>query len=426
MSHKFSKNSKYYTIALYTIAVIIVSTLVVKIIFNWDSTSTTISNILNILYPFTIGLLIAYLINPIAKLINNKLFTLFLKNKVKGVKKICSIILSYIIVIGFIITCLFYIIPQITDSMKQITTVVDSAQSGYNQLMEKLLELEAKHPEWDLAVVNDAVRDIPDKLIDLITKEIPTIIPTIFSTSMSVISGVLNFLIAIMVSIYILIDKHMLLNNSKKVIYAIFGAEKGDKILITAAECNKIFGSFILGKSIDSLIIGILCFIIMSIIKLPYSLMISVIVGVTNMIPYFGPFIGAVPGVLLLLFVDLKYAFIFVILIIILQQFDGLFLGPKILGDSTGLRPLWIIFAITAGGSIAGVFGMFLGVPILAVIAYLLNIFLEKRLNKKGVYFYTDPNTEIMSRITDMPLDNDNITPEAEKKEMGTQTDENK
>lgn len=402
MSHKFSKNSKYYTIALYTIVVIIASAVIIKVIFNWDSTSTAISNLIGILYPFILGLLIAYLINPITKFIHDKLFGLIFKNKsrAKGAKKICSIILSYIIVIGLIVTCLFYIIPQITDSLKQITTLVNSAQSGYNQLMEKLLEMEAKHPEWDLTIVNETIQNIPNKLMDFITNAIPEIIPTIYSTSMSVISGVLNALIAIMVSIYMLIDKNLLLNNSKRVIYALFGAKNGDKILNTAFECNKIFSGFVLGKMIDSLIIGVLCFIIMSIIKLPYGLMISVIVGVTNMIPYFGPFIGAVPGVLLLLFVDLKYALIFVVLIIVLQQFDGLFLGPKILGDSTGLRPLWIIFAITVGGSVAGVLGMFLGVPTLAVLAYIINKVLEKRLNKKEIFFYIDPENEAMSRIS--------------------------
>ena len=232
MSHKFSKNSKYYTIALYSIVVIIASAVIIKVIFNWDSTSTAISNMISILYPFILGLLIAYLINPVTKFIHDKLFGLIFKNKnrAKGAKKIGAIILSYIIVIGLIVTCLFYIIPQITDSLKQITTLVNSAQSGYNQLMEKLLEMESKHPEWDLTVVNETIQNIPNKLMDFITNAIPEIIPTIYSTSMSVISGVLNALIAIMVSIYMLIDKNLLLNNSKKIIYALFGAKNGDKI----------------------------------------------------------------------------------------------------------------------------------------------------------------------------------------------------
>ena len=386
MNHKFSKNNKYYTIALYTIAVVTICSLIIRVIMNWESTSSTISHALNVLYPFLFGLLIAYFLNPLSKVLDHFL-NRFFKDRHPGIRKGLSILLSYIIVLGLIITVLFYIIPQIIDSLTQITSFINSAQSGYNQFMDKVLELESTHPEWDLSGINDAMEEIPDKIINIITKAIPTIIPTIYNTSMSLISGFLNVIIAIIVSVYMLIDKNRLIFNAKRVIYAIFGQKTGDKLLHTGSECNRIFSSFIIGKLIDSLIIGILCFIAMSILKLPYALIISVIVGVTNMIPYFGPFIGAVPGILLLLFVSFKYALIFTVLIIVLQQFDGLYLGPKILGESTGLRPLWIIFAITVGGSMAGVLGMFLGVPTLAVIAYILNYFIEKRLHKYGIFF---------------------------------------
>lgn len=386
MNHKFSKNNKYYTIALYTIAVVTICSLIIRVIMNWESTSSTISHALKVLYPFLFGLLIAYFLNPLSKVLDHFL-NHFFKDRHHGIRKGLSILLSYIIVLGLIITVLFYIIPQIIDSLTQITSFINSAQSGYNQFMDKVLELESTHPEWDLSGINDAMEEIPDKIINIITKAIPTIIPTIYNTSMSLISGFLNVIIAIIVSVYMLIDKNRLIFNAKRVIYAIFGQKTGDKLLHTGSECNRIFSSFIIGKLIDSLIIGILCFIAMSILKLPYALIISVIVGVTNMIPYFGPFIGAVPGILLLLFVSFKYALIFTVLIIVLQQFDGLYLGPKILGESTGLRPLWIIFAITVGGSIAGVLGMFLGVPTLAVIAYILNYFIEKRLHKYGIFF---------------------------------------
>lgn len=386
MNHKFSKNNKYYTIALYTIAVVTICSLIIRVIMNWESTSSTISHALKVLYPFLFGLLIAYFLNPLSKVLDHFL-NRFFKDRHPGIRKGLSILLSYIIVLGLIITVLFYIIPQIIDSLTQITSFINSAQSGYNQFMDKVLELESTHPEWDLSGINDAMEEIPDKIINIITKAIPTIIPTIYNTSMSLISGFLNVIIAIIVSVYMLIDKNRLIFNAKRVIYAIFGQKTGDKLLHTGSECNRIFSSFIIGKLIDSLIIGILCFIAMSILKLPYALIISVIVGVTNMIPYFGPFIGAVPGILLLLFVSFKYALIFTVLIIVLQQFDGLYLGPKILGESTGLRPLWIIFAITVGGSIAGVLGMFLGVPTLAVIAYILNYFIEKRLHKYGIFF---------------------------------------
>lgn len=416
MNHKFSKNNKYYTIALYTIAVVTICSLIIRVIMNWESTSSTISHALKVLYPFLFGLLIAYFLNPLSKVLDHFL-NRFFKDRHPGIRKGLSILLSYIIVLGLIITVLFYIIPQIIDSLTQITSFINSAQSGYNQFMDKVLELESTHPEWDLSGINDAMEEIPDKIINIITKAIPTIIPTIYNTSMSLISGFLNVIIAIIVSVYMLIDKNRLIFNAKRVIYAIFGQKTGDKLLHTGSECNRIFSSFIIGKLIDSLIIGILCFIAMSILKLPYALIISVIVGVTNMIPYFGPFIGAVPGILLLLFVSFKYALIFTVLIIVLQQFDGLYLGPKILGESTGLRPLWIIFAITVGGSMAGVLGMFLGVPTLAVIAYILNYFIEKRLHKYGIFFLQkeEPEEPAVEKTTEtaeenIPVEEENST----------------
>lgn len=169
----------------------------------------------------------------------------------------------------------------------------------------------------------------------------------------------------------------------QKVIYVIFKKSHADKISQTLSECNKIFGKFIVGKTIDSTIIGFLCFLFMNILGLKYSMLISVIVGITNMIPYFGPFIGAVPGVLILLTIDWKYALVFGVLILALQQFDGLYLGPKILGESTGLRPVWIIFAITVGGWLAGPIGMFLGVPCVAVIAFLTDRVINRKLTEK-------------------------------------------
>ena len=202
---------------------------------------------------------------------------------------------------------------------------------------------------------------------------------------MSVISWVVDITIAIIVSVYMLIDRNRLITNFRKLIYAVMKRDKADKLLGTLSECNKIFGSFIIGKTIDSVIIGFMCFAFMTIIGLKYAILISVIVGITNMIPYFGPFIGAIPGVIILLTADFKQAVIFAVLILALQQFDGLYLGPKILGDSTGLRPLWIIFAITIGGWAAGPIGMFLGVPCVAVIAFLVQNKIDRKLSEKNI-----------------------------------------
>lgn len=398
MKHKFTKNNKYYTISIYVIATVLIATIGIKVITNWQGTISLFENVIGVLTPFLVGFFIAYIINPLSKLINQKILKPIFRGKSLKLRKVISVFVSYIIVFGAIITVMFYIIPQIVDTLSQITSFIDTAQTGYNKLIAELREIEAKNPSWNLAPVYEFIENVPNLVGDFIKDSLPNIVPQIFTTSMSVISGVIDGLIAIIVSIYMLIDKPHLINNSKKFVYVVFGIHRGDKIIATAGECNKIFGDFIIGKMIDSTIIGILCWIIMTVLELPYALVISVIVGITNMIPYFGPFIGAVPGVVLLLIVDIKFALIFGILILALQQFDGLYLGPKILGESTGLRPIWIIFAITVGGWAAGVVGMFLGVPVTAVIAYLLEKYMNGHIARKAIEFETDEETGIMER----------------------------
>lgn len=398
MKHKFERNNKYYTICVYALITVLLCTIGIKLIINWDSTKSFIGTILDVLQPFIIGMFIAYIINPMTKFINYKILMPICLGKFKGVRKIISILLSYLIVISVISTVMFYIIPQIVDTLKQITSFINTAQTGYTSLMEKLESFASKHPDIDLSPVMNTIDKIPGMLAEFITDALPTVLPKIFSTSISFISSILNIIIALIVSVYMLIDKSRLINNSKRVVYALLGEKRGDSFLYEVSKCNDIFGNFIVGKTIDSLIIGFLCWVLMNIAGLPYALVISVIVGITNMIPYFGPFIGAVPGILLLVIVDFSYGIVFAILIIVLQQFDGLYLGPKILGESTGLRPLWIIFAITFGGFVAGPLGMFLGVPVVAVITYILDKFFAKKIISKNIEFEVDEETGVISR----------------------------
>lgn len=398
MKHKFKKNDKYFTISVYALVVILLATIGIKIIVSWSETQKFVSTLIGVLTPFLLGFFIAYIINPLAKFINQSILRKLFRIKNRTVRKVISILLSYIIVFGMIATIIFYIIPQIADTLTQISTFIESAQTGYNRLIAQIRLIEEKNPSWDFQAIYDFIEKIPSVVSEFITKQLPQIVPAVFSTSVSVITGVIDFFIAVIVSMYMLIDKPHLINNAKKLVYVLFGTDKGDRIVTTAGECNKIFGDFIIGKMIDSLIIGVLCWIAMTVLNIPYALVISVIVGITNMIPYFGPFIGAIPGVVLLIIVDIKFAVIFGILIFILQQFDGLYLGPKILGESTGLRPIWIIFAITVGGWLAGVVGMFLGVPVVAVISFLIDRSIKLRIKKKNIVFEEDKETGILSR----------------------------
>lgn len=162
------------------------------------------------------------------------------------------------------------------------------------------------------------------------------------------------------------------LRSDEKIIFALFPARAANQVIQVFHTTNEIFGGFIKGKLLDSLIIGIICYIVLCIIKMPYTLLVSVIVGVTNIIPFFGPFIGAIPSAFLILLVDPLYAIYFVIFVVILQQIDGNIIGPKILGDSTGLSSFWVMFAILVGSGLFGVMGMLLGCPVFAVIYYIV------------------------------------------------------
>ena len=384
-STRFQANNQYFTIAIYVIAVVAIAAVIFKAIMSLEQTIAWIKNVLNVLMPFIIGSLIAFILNPAVKMFCN-LLEKHTKLKRKGVIKGISIAITYVLLLGLVLVSVFGVVPQIatslTDLINSSITVIPQSASELNQF---LTELHERFPSLDISAIQDAVDNLLPSLLNYIRDFASNIVPTLYSLSMSIMQLLLNLVIALIVSIYILLDKKILVGSVKAAIYAFFPQKRIPYVVDTMKECNEIFGGFVIGKAIDSLIIGILCFILMTILRLPYTLLISLIVGITNMIPYFGPFIGAVPGAIIMLMVSPFKAVIFIIMIFGLQQFDGLYLGPKILGQSVGLRPLWIIVAITVGGSIAGVLGMFLGVPIMAVLRYLVMRTLKQRLQERNV-----------------------------------------
>lgn len=390
---KFQSNKKYFTISIYAVITFCICLLIYKFTNNWAVTKAHFASITSMLAPFLIAFLIAYFIDPLVNRIDGILKRSF-HDRFTKLHKILSLLLSYIIVVGFIILVLTFVIPQvissISDLINQSTNIYSNIQLVFNQFV-------SEHPDLHLDAAQSFVQDsIPD-LINYARQVMTDLIPILYDAGMSIISWLINIILAFVISCYLMWGKQQLLTSLKRIIYAIFNDTNAERIIRTSKECNRIFSQFIIGKAIDSLIIGILCFIIMCILNLQYALIISLVVGITNMIPYFGPFIGAVPGVLLLLIIDPKQCLMFLILIFLLQQFDGAVLGPKILGSSTGLQPIWVIFAILAGNYVAGVLGMFLGVPVVAVIAYLLNNLIEYLLAKKH-------KTLDLTEITDDPV----------------------
>ena len=362
----------------YIVALVAIIAIIFLMIANWGVVLAVIGKFLTILMPFILGFFFACFINPLVKRVHS-LLNRIKPGKGAKIKKAFSVIISYVVVIGVITVLLIYIIPQIKASIGELGNTI---QDGYQYMITHQKELNEKIPFIGLGGGIEYIKEFAYKKIMSNGSEI---LPYVYHVSSSLLTTSYNVLMGLVISIYIILDMKKLKRSARKVVYALSPKKKEQEVWETMKQCSHIFNGFLIGKMIDSLIIGILCLIAMSILKLPYALLLSLIVCITNMIPYFGPIIGAIPGVMIYLFIDIRYAFIFALMILILQQFDGLYLGPKILGDQTGIKPLWVIFGITVGGAYFGVMGMFLGVPVVAVIMYLLHLFLDKKLKKKNI-----------------------------------------
>ena len=386
---RFKANSKYFTISVYCIFVILVGAVIVKAIFFWSATSAAISNLLSVLSPFFMGLLVAFLINPFVNWIRLTVLTKWCHIKNKGLTKLLAIFFAYIIVLSALTLVIVYLVPEIIDSL---TLLLNQSPKWASSVRDFFNGLSDKYPGLQFKYIDDMLNNANSTLQSSLSDLIKALTSTIVVTGVSIVKFIFDLIIAIIISCYLLIDKKVQTRGIKRVVYAFFKKENAERIEKIVRHSVNIFSNFFDGKMIDSLIIGILCFISMMLISLfgvegfaSSALLISIVVGITNMIPYFGPFIGGIPCVLLLSIYSLNSGLVFAILIIVLQQLDGNVIGPKILGDSTGLRPLWIIFAITVGGWVGGVAGMLLGVPCVAVISGLLEEAVDEKLEEKEI-----------------------------------------
>ena len=379
-SFKLAHSNKYFTIGVYTIVVIFICAVLVKVILNLSASIGFLKNFLKGMAPFLVGILIAYCINPLYNWLYHKALKKLLNGHLAKVRKYLAIIISYVIFVGVILSLLVYIIPNILNSF---TDLIGNAQLFYNNIVDWLDDLAKKYPELDLEYIEKSLSGTFPSAVELASSGIAKIGSKIYGTSMSLLSWIYNVLMGFVVSFYLIFDKSSMIRALKRAIYAVFPEDTAKKIVANLRESNEIFSNFIIGKFFDSLIIGIICFVFCKILHIEYALIVSLVVGITNMIPYIGPFIGGFIGGLLLLIISPTNCIEFLILVFVLQQFDGFILGPKILGDKTGLRPFWILFAVTLGGWAAGAIGMFLGVPIVAVVANFADKYVTAKLKEK-------------------------------------------
>lgn len=383
--NRFQPNSQYFTIVIYGLMFVLGTILLVRIVGSFNNTVKLLGQALQVIAPFLVGAFIAFILYPLVRFFYRNLFKNTLHMKSDKLSKWLSILVTYVIAIGVIAILMVFILPQLYTS---ITDIVDRLPVWYNNLTTMVDNFENRHADLgfiDYNLINEHLTSLYPKIISYLTDTLANLLPYVVNTSMAIVKGVVNLIISIMVSVYMISDHKNIFYQFKKLLYAVFPKQAADTARAICRESTNIFLKFMYGKAIDSVIIGIICFVCMNIFKFPYTVLISVIVGITNMIPYFGPYIGGVLGGIIIVIVNPVQVIFFAVMILVIQQFDGLFLGPKILGDSTGLKSLWVIFAIVVGGAMFGVLGMFLGVPTMAVICYILNIVVEHFLKKRNI-----------------------------------------
>lgn len=382
------------------------------ILINLKRVSGIFSSVSDILRPFIIAAIFAYIVNGPMMFFERLFGRLTDKKKPRPVlKRVLAIIAAWVASLAVLVLFFVIIVPDVKIS---ITTLINNLPSYFESLKAFIIALAEKY-QLDISYLNSFMnfQVTADGIMEIIDKYSDALIPqlaNIANISVQIGSFIADVIIAIIISVYLLFSKETLIAQLKKVLYALFNRKLADVSVRVARETHRTFSGFINGKLLDSLIIGILCFIGMSILKFEYALLISFIVGVTNVIPFFGPMFGAVPSVLLLLMIDPWHALWFAVFIFALQQLDGNVIGPKILGDSTGLPALWVMFAILVGGALWGVAGMFVGVPLFAVIYRFSKEIFENLLKKKNM-----PENTNAYKVIKGVKDKADIESEAEK-----------
>ena len=341
---------------------------------HFDVVRGAVGSFLHILTPFILGFSLAYLLNLPMRFFEQKVFS-----KLRA-RRALSILTVYLLAGLLTAVLLGLVLPQLVQS---VMALVKNVQ-GYLHNLNDLAALLTDKLHIDEAIVTQlgvTYRELVQKM----TAAIAGAAPSLLNLPVVIGGGVVTALTALISSIYMLAGKDKLVFQLKKVLFAALPTHKARRILTVAGHANGVFAGFITGKLIDSAIIGVLCFIFMLLFQIPMPLLISVVVGITNVIPFFGPFIGAIPSIMILLIVNPLSALWFTILVVLLQQFDGNILGPKILGDSTRLSAIWVLVAIIVGGGLFGFTGMLLGVPTFAVLYSLSSDLVAAKLKERGI-----------------------------------------
>lgn len=382
---------KYLEIGITVFVVIAASILFYFVFNNWKSILAEIKNLFRILSPFIWGMLIAYLLRPLLKQIEKRV-TLPIAEKIFDNKDFASkfgravaIFISILIFLLVISAVVWMVVPQLYTSIETLAKNSDVFLNTAVSWGKRVLKSNPILQENFISLVDNLTDSVVDWAKLKLMPNMANIVSIISTGIVSVITGVASFFIGLIVSVYLLYHKEKVSSGSKRLLYSVFSLKSAGNILATLRYADEIFMNFISGRVLDSTIIGIICYVGCAILDMPYVLLVAIIVGITNIIPFFGPFIGGVPSTIIILTVSPMKALIFVIFIVILQQFDGNILGPKILGESMGLNGFWVMFSIILGAGVFGFAGMLIGVPIFMLIYTGVGILIERGLERKGL-----------------------------------------
>jgi len=377
---KKSKDSDFYKIFIAVFLGIVCSILVFFAIFNIKYVINFIAKVFRILMPVIIGVVFAFLFNPIV----SKLEKIF--NKKKEIKKknklgrILGIVCTYFTFIFLIVCFLKLLVPGLLDN---ITYLVNNFPTYVEDLSNWIREVCEKYNVTP-TFLDEYVSDINSIIKKIVVPNIDIIVNNLAAGISSVIKWIINFILSIIISVYLIYDKENYCKGIDKLLRAYTSKKVYNKIINIGKEIYRVLGGFMVAKLIDSLIIGIITFIALIILGIPYALLIAFVVGVTNIIPFFGPFIGAIPCTILLLMISPARALEFIFLIFLIQQFDGNILGPKLIGDKIGMKSFWVLFSILLFGGLFGIAGMIFAVPIFACIYEAIENSVDKKLKREN------------------------------------------
>lgn len=392
---KIKLNNKYVRWGLTAFVVIAASICFYYLIFHIKNFKANLAVIAEILMPIVFGLVMAYLLTPVLNFIDHRILIplcnkIGIKDTVKRNKVLrgISILITSFLFFFLIYALVAMLLSQIVPSIQSIVANFDTYLSNIMAWLDELLASNPEIKDYVAKNIDKYSNELELWLNNTVLTKTSELIKTISISVLSTLGVLWDFILGFIISIYVLANKESFAGQAKKIIYALFERDSANIVINNFRFTHKTFIGFVGGKILDSAIIGVLCFVGTSLLQLPYAVLVSVIIGVTNIIPFFGPFLGAIPTTILIFVVDPSHPLncvYFVLFILALQQFDGNILGPKILGNSTGITGFWVIFSITLFGGLFGVLGMVVGVPLFAVIYATVKAFVNEALRKKNM-----------------------------------------